>query len=193
MPGLLSDGGVIYWVDPNDATHYKVMALHDAPAQLKHASNDSYSSGTSDSGMENMRIVKANVTDKPEGQSGDMAADYPAFDFCNRLSDGEVLTGTWYLPSTEELMPGTDVITNHVNPALRSAGGDVFEDRDYWTSNQASGTYGYTVNVLNGTSNNAVNKLETRYVRCVREITRAVSLSERGTANSSMVHKAGTR
>ncbi len=58
-----------------------------------------------------------------------LAGSYPAAEYCNALTEGDVPAGTWYLPAKDQLWAGWDTVWG------RSGG---FPSYDYWSSTEHS-------------------------------------------------------
>lgn len=162
--------GVVFWVDPADASHYRVAAMNDAPSKYQLAQSTAYLTGDSGSGLSIVSLVKTYVANKPNGQSGVLATDYPAFGYCDALTEGGG-AGTWFLPSVEEL----EALARQravVNFAFSANGGAALLPDIYWSSTEnvgwRDGALG--VSMLNGSRGGEYHKTNWRYVRCIREI-----------------------
>ena len=137
--GDLYGGGVIYWINPDDASDFRVVALTDAPSTLAWAAKTSYvlGSGAQDESARNgadvWKIAKQYSDSKTGGASGTFATDFPAFNYCYEKTDGGVPRGTWYLPSKQELL---DLYRakGSVESVITSKGGSAFSTDNYWST-----------------------------------------------------------
>ena len=105
--GELYGGGVVYWVDPDDASNFRVVALDEST--LMYAASNDYVLGVGAqsavlmNGADVWKIAKQYSDNQTNGASGTFATDFPAFSYCYEKTDGGVAKGTWYLPSILEL------------------------------------------------------------------------------------------
>ncbi len=171
-PGQLRDGGVIYWVNPDNASDYRVVALDQA--SLVWAPIDSYVLGagaqseTARNGAELWTLAKASSEGKLSGESGDYATDYPAFAYCYNKTDGGVAKGTWYLPSKQEL---SDLYAaKGTVESVITANGGVVLSSIHWSATESRSDDGNALVQNFGTGNIFHYSKPTSYnVRCVRD------------------------
>lgn len=107
--GEVYGGGVIYWVNPEDDNDFRVMALDMAPG-MRWSENTAMilGAGARDNSKRNgadVWIIAQRYSDnKNNGASGHFATDFPAFSYCYEKTDGNAPKGTWYLPSSMEVL-----------------------------------------------------------------------------------------
>ena len=134
--GELYGGGVIYWVDPEDASDFRVVALNEPPSKLAWAASTSYVLGdgaqseTERNGADVWKLALASSEGRLSGESGVFADDYPAFEYCYNKTDGGVAKGTWYLPSLQELMDLYNAKRN-IQSVIAAGGGTAFSAGSY--------------------------------------------------------------
>ena len=173
--GDVVDGGVVYWVNPDDANDFRVVAL-DESSNLVWASNTAYVLGSVawDHGARNgaaiMTAVKQYSDNKTNGASGTFATDFPAFSYCYEKTDGGVSRGTWYLPSGQELL---DLCTakGSVESVITAKNGTAFSTDQYWSANEESysnGSFAKDVNIRDGNCISSFKTYPSNSVRCVR-------------------------
>lgn len=169
--GDVVDGGVVYWVNPDKANDYRVVAL-DQGSSLQWAANNDYVLGsgaqdqTARNGAEIMTLAK-NYSDSHTGEAtGDFTTDFPAFSYCYEKTDGGVKEGTWYLPSKQEMM---DLYSakDRVESVISVQNGTAFMDDDYWAATETSASDAWNVSLDDGHTSSDQKNVE--YVlRCVR-------------------------
>lgn len=170
--GDVVDGGVVYWVNPDDANDFRVVALDQS--QLMWGASRSYVLGdgvqgqTVRNGADIWKLAKASSEGKLSGESGVFATDYPAFSYCYEKTDGGVAKGTWYLPSLQELK---DLYSakDSVEPVITGNGGSAFPTAtDYWSATENTPTTAWRMNFTDGGVYGRYFKPSTFFVRCVR-------------------------
>ena len=170
--GDVVDGGVVYWVNPDDANDFRVVALDQS--QLMWGASRSYVLGdgaqgqTVRNGADIWKLAKASSEGKLSGESGVFATDYPAFSYCYEKADGGVAKGTWYLPSLQELK---DLYSakDSVEPVITGNGGSAFPTAtDYWSATENTLTTAWRMNFTDGGVYGRYFKPSTFFVRCVR-------------------------
>lgn len=170
--GDVVDGGVVYWVNPDDANDFRVVALDQS--QLMWGASRSYVLGdgaqgqTVRNGADIWKLAKASSEGKLSGESGVFATDYPAFSYCYEKTDGGVAKGTWYLPSLQELK---DLYSakDSVEPVITGNGGSAFPTAtDYWSATENTLTTAWRMNFTDGGVYGRYFKPSTFFVRCVR-------------------------
>ena len=133
-------GGVIYWVNPDDANDFRVVALDEASTKWAPAPSSFFMLGpgardrSARNGADVWKIAKSSSEEKKE-LSGVFGTDYPAFGLCYEKTDGGVAKGTWYLPSLREL---EDLYSakGTVEPFITAHGGTAFTGKDYWSATE---------------------------------------------------------
>lgn len=139
--GDVVDGGVVYWVNPDDASDFRVVAL-DQGSSLQWAANDNYvlGSGAQDQSARNgadvWQLAKQYSDNKTNGASGTFATDFPAFSYCYEKTDGGVAKGTWFLPSFQELKDLYDA-KGSVESVITANGGSAFSTLFVWSATEA--------------------------------------------------------
>lgn len=170
--GDVVDGGVVYWVNPDDANDFRVVALDQS--QLMWGASRSYVLGdgaqgqTVRNGADIWKLAKASSEGKLSGESGVFATDYPAFSYCYEKTDGGVAKGTWYLPSIQELK---DLYSakDSVEPVITGNGGSAFPTAtDYWSATENTLTTAWRMDFTDGGVYGRHFKPSTFFVRCVR-------------------------
>ena len=139
--GELYGGGVIYWVDPEDASDFRVVSLNEPPSKLAWAASTSYVLGsgaqseTEHNGADVWKLALASSEGRLSGESGVFATDYPAFEYCYNKTDGGVAKGTWYLPSLQELMDLYNAKRN-IQSVIAAGSGTAFSAGSYWSATE---------------------------------------------------------
>lgn len=168
--GDVVDGGVVYWVNPDDANDFRVVAL-DQPELMWSAScsydlNANARNETARNGAEIMTLAKNYSDSHTGGATGDFETDFPAFSYCHEKTDGGVSKGTWYLPSKQEMM---DLYSakDRVESVISVQNGTAFMATDYWAATEISAAGAWNVSLDDGHTDSDQKNAE--YVlRCVR-------------------------
>ena len=170
--GDLYGGGVVYWVNPDNATDFRVVALDESKkawaANTDYVLGEGARSQTERNGAAIMTLARQYSANHNGGASGVFATDFPAFAYCYNYQgpNNTDPQGTWYLPSKLEL---TDLYAakGSVESVITANGGTAFL-LDYWSATEYSSSYAWLVNFSDGYTDN--NGFETTgyYVRCVR-------------------------
>lgn len=168
--GDVVDGGVVYWVNPDDANDFRVVAL-DQPELMWSAScsydlNANARNETARNGAEIMTLAKNYSDSHTGGATGDFETDFPAFSYCYEKTDGGVSKGTWYLPSKQEMM---DLYSakDRVESVISVQNGTAFMATDYWAATEISAAGAWNVSLDDGSTSSDQKNVE--YVlRCVR-------------------------
>ena len=168
--GDVVDGGVVYWVNPDDANDFRVVAL-DQPELMWSAScsydlNANARNETARNGAEIMTLAKNYSDSHTGGATGDFETDFPAFSYCYEKTDGGVSKGTWYLPSKQEMM---DLYSakDRVESVISVQNGTAFMATDYWAATEISAAGAWNVSLDDGHTDSDQKNAE--YVlRCVR-------------------------
>lgn len=178
--GDVVDGGVVYWVNPDDPTDYRVVSLNQAPSELMWAAKNTYVLGsaaqseTERNGAAIWSLAKAySANTGANGTTGTFATDFPAFDYCYNLTTGAdgqtVPKGTWYLPSKQELRD-LYAVKGAVEPVITGNGGTAFSAGYSWSATEISSYSSYAWYVKFGIGSTSINlKTDSGCVRCVRE------------------------
>lgn len=172
-PGVVQSGtaaiGIVFWIDPSDSRHGKVVSLDEAGSILKWAN---YNSSVGATDMTNGRVNMQAINNKNNW------GEYPAFNWVHNTKNGGVAdysasaTGVWYLPARDELehlccvyndqpletwenlnsFPSWGTNNNVANAAfnakLTAAGGTILNNY-YWSSSE-DGIGVYVINFDNG-------------------------------------------
>jgi hypothetical protein len=158
--GDFREGGVVFWVDPNDNTHGLIMALHDQSSSVEWGCNGTViMNGVIGAGAQNtIDIISACPT------SG-IAAELCANLTLNGYSD-------WFLPSVNEL---GEVEKNLaiIETAIIGNGGSSIVNNTYWTSTTYFGSSVFAIKLGLGFGTgllglSQVNYLDLNRVRAVR-------------------------
>ena len=172
--GALYSGGVVYWVDPSDASNFRVVALGESSVMWAANYNYVLGSGAQDQSARNgadvWQLAKQYSNNKTNGASGNFATDFPAFSYCYEKTDGGVSKGTWYLPSKQELMDLCSA-KDRVESVITANGGSGFRDEWYWsaTENSSNNTTAWYVYIkLEMAQNSRYKTSNIFWVRCVR-------------------------
>ena len=170
--GGVVDGGVVYWVNPDDANDFRVVALDES--QLMWGADNSYvlGFGAQDQSARNgayvWQLAKQYSDNKTNGASGTFATDFPAFSYCYEKTDGGVSKGTWYLPSFQELMDFYDA-KGSVESVITSNDGSALAQFLYWSATEHSSLNGNALNVYFSNGSRIYSpRSHIFYVRCVR-------------------------
>jgi len=157
--GDFRDGGIVFWIDPENNGHGLVCAINDQSDGAEWGCNSTEVMGawgkTIGKGNQNTEAIIANCT------TGNTAADI-AYNFTFNGYDD------WFLPSKDEL---NEIEVNRVkiNKVAQANGGTAFTLNYYWSSTQYTNIpqYAYCQELNNGVS--AFNDKYHEYaVRCVR-------------------------
>lgn len=171
--GDVVDGGVVYWVNPDDVSDFRVVTL-DQGSSLQWAANNDYVLGSgaqsksARNGADVWQLAKQYSDNKTNGASGTFATDFPAFSYCYEKTDGGVAKGTWYLPSFQELKD-LHSAKGSVESVITANGGSAFLIREHWTATEysSSGSSAWNVGFSSGYTNLTI-KSGSSFVRCVR-------------------------
>ena len=165
-------GGVVYWINPDDASDFRVVAMDETSKMWSRLSNYVLGSGAQDvsarNGADIWKIAKTYSDNKMGNALGNFAADFSAFSYCYEKTDGGVPKGTWYLPSVQELKD-LYAVKGTVEAVITSNGGSAFSAGTFWSANENKGnlSQGWLVNSDDG-SLSPNSKKASLYVRCVR-------------------------
>lgn len=183
------NGGIVFWIDPNNPYHYKIMAL-ETFGGLSWDEGDCMDEGHNCVKGVDGGLAKTVAWNAAHTGAGTTHINYRSYYYDPDGSGdfvGSTATG-WYTPTVDELY---EIMSNFstLNTALSSAGGDsIPDDDDHWSINE---------NLRNGNGNidsedsfdeilllkwkNSDNKIEwhahdkddsnnDRYLRAVKEI-----------------------
>lgn len=171
--GDVVDGGVVYWVNPDKANDYRVVAL-DQGSSLQWAANNDYVLGSgaqsesARNGSDVWQIAKQYSDNKTNGASGTFATDFPAFSYCYEQTDGGVAKGTWFLPSLQELKDLYDA-KGSVGSVITANGGSSFSTSTFWAATEYKSYSSNAGGVIFGIGYTCDNGKTGSYsVRCVR-------------------------
>lgn len=170
--GDVVDGGVVYWVNPDDASDFRVVAL-DLGSFLRWAANGNYilGSGAQDQSARNgadvWQLAKQYSDNKTNGASGTFATDFPAFSYCYEKTDGDVSKGTWFLPSLQELKDLYDA-KGSVESVITANGGSAFSTSSLWSATEDSSNASTVWDVTSSGGMYFSSKTLRYSVRCVR-------------------------
>ena len=166
--GELYGGGVIYWVNPDDASDYRVVALDESHKAWAASTGYVLGSGAQSQSARNgaaiMTLVRQYSANHSGGASGDFVTDFPAFDYCYKKTP----VGTWYVPSQKELKDLYDA-KGSVESVITANGGTSFSAGSHWSATEWSSNSGYAwyVTFSSGYAN-PTSKTNSNFVRCVR-------------------------
>lgn len=131
--GDFRDGGVVFWIDPNDNTKGLVVDVKDLSTSAEWGCYEKTIIGADGTaictGAQNTLDILATCT--TVGTAADICANLTL----NTYSD-------WFLPSIDAL---TEIYNNRVaiNTTDRLNGGAQFSDGDYWSSTESSSNYAW--------------------------------------------------
>ena len=140
--GALYGGGVVYWVNSDDASDFRVVA-RDMTSSLAWSSSAvqsvilaSNEESVSD-GAKMWQLAKAYSDARLEGATGNFATDFPAFAYCYDYQgpDGADPKGTWFLPATIE-MGWLRGVQDNIDVVLKANGWTGIAKGWYWTATQ---------------------------------------------------------
>ena len=194
--------GIVIWVDPNDPAHFKVVSLYEPELDLAWSTSkfdvgvgayagirdEAAASAQHDaralarqSGGANREILGRWLADASANTTGKTIADFPAFEYCDRLGAG------WFLPAVNEVqyymctVYGVAPVTwdyeynfypnssDAFSTLCTAAGGDPYrDDLPLMPSTEASTDE--VVHLIMEASVELTAKTERYTVRCVREI-----------------------
>jgi hypothetical protein len=158
--GDFRDGGIVFWVDPADATHGLVCAIKDQSSSI-HWYSESITTEATDktigAGSANTDLIITAVAQVSEetAYAAYLARAYRGGDFDD-----------WFLPSYDEL---NEMQKNKatINSTAEANSGSVFSNDGYWSSSEASSIHAWVI-FFDPPGDAAVPKTETRFVRAVR-------------------------
>lgn len=193
--------GIVIWVDPNDPAHFKVVSLYEPELDLAWSTSKfdvgvgAYAGIRDDavtndaralarqSGEANREILGRWLADASANSTGKTIADFPAFEYCDRLGAG------WFLPAVNEAQYfmctayGVTPVTwdesctydlsalsyDAFSTLCTAAGGDIYSDDLAYMCSTETSVDGYMLVYRDGTID-GLDKTGTTRVRCVREI-----------------------
>lgn len=205
--------GIVFWVNPDNPKHYKMMAMEET-RRLGWGPQPSDFSGAgyaairvpSDgadvnlpgrkSGKANREIVGRWIDDASVNTGGKTIADFPAFEYCDRLGAGD----GWYLPALNEMqyfvcaMAGLEPYSwkNYPGGSMDRNAWNAFNVRFtaakcteitndsggyYLTSTELDNNGAWSVNPGDGSTTSIDKTADYSFVRCIREI-RPASLAD---------------
>lgn len=171
--GDVVDGGVVYWVNPDDASDFRVVALDYSHLKWIGATYANYVLGSgaqsesARNGSDVWQIAKQYSDNKTNGASGTFATDFPAFSYCYEKTDGGVAKGTWFLPSLQELKDLYDA-KGSVESVITANGGSAFTTGSVWSATEGSSDASTAWDVTSSGGAYYSSKTLSYYVRCVR-------------------------
>lgn len=157
--GDFRDGGVVFWIDPDDTNHGLVCAINDQSAGAEWGCNSTEITSAwrkfIGGGAQNTEAIFTNCS------TGSTASDIASNLTLNGYSD-------WFLPSKDELN-AIEVNRIKINEISLANGGNAFTINYYWSSTQYTNIdqYAYCQKLNNGVStfNDKYNEYA---VRCIR-------------------------
>lgn len=194
--------GIVIWVDPNDPAHFKVVSLYEPELDLAWSTSEfdvgvgAYAGIRDDgvtndaralarqSGEANREILGRWLADASANTTGKTIADFPAFEYCDRLGTG------WFLPAVNEVQyfmctaygvaPVTwDDYCNYDLSTLSydafstlctAAGGNIYSgDLSYMCGTEEDAANYLYINIYDGSVDTS-GKTYATTLRCVREI-----------------------
>lgn len=194
--------GIVIWVDPNDPAHFKVVSLYEPELDLAWSTSkfdvgvgayagirdEAAASAQHDaralarqSGGANREILGRWLADASANSTGKTIADFPAFEYCDRLGAG------WFLPAVNEVqyymctVYGVAPVTwdyeynfypnssDAFSTLCTAAGGDPYRD-DLPLMSSTEASTDKVVHLIMEASVELTAKTERYAVRCVREI-----------------------
>ncbi|MCD8165053.1 MAG: fimbrillin family protein [Bacteroides sp.] len=145
--------GVVFWVDPADSRHGKVVALEENSGVPWSDLSTLTEVVDKDNGRANMATIKELSSD---------FLDYPAFEWVHGMnsstenySDASA-TSVWYLPAREELKALYNAYVAYgetdFNTQLMDAGGTAISSYSYWSSSEYDVNDAYGVSFNDGST-----------------------------------------
>ncbi len=157
--GDFRDGGVVFYVDPEDNTHGLICAIEDQSTGIQwyNGTNmvtnaDGILIGT---GKANTELIIAAQGPTETDYAAGLARAYRGGGYSD-----------WFLPSKQELNH-IRIQMNYINATAQAHGGDAFVENDYWSSTEESITQAFRRSFIFG-DDNGQNKSSKRHVRAVR-------------------------
>ncbi len=157
--GDFRDGGVVFYVDPEDNTHGLICAIEDQSTGIQwyNGTNmvtnaDGILIGT---GKANTELIIAAQGPTETDYAAGLARAYRGGGYSD-----------WFLPSKQELNH-MRIQMNYINATAQAHGGDAFVENDYWSSTEESITQAFRRSFIFG-DDNGQNKSSKRHVRAVR-------------------------
>lgn len=160
-------GGLVYWINPDDKSDFLIIdkVITTAawsgiplPADLVEQLNDSDLTGDYVQSQ-----VKSFSDGATNGATGNFANDFPAFNHCYSLSDGDAPAGTWYLPSLNELKK-----LSYIHWSPFDALGYQRVQQSHWTANLINGDRAYAHTPWS-TYTGSKGLGDARYIHCIRK------------------------
>ncbi|GAA3624949.1 hypothetical protein [Flavivirga jejuensis] len=159
--GDFRDGGVVFWVDPEDNTHGLVCAIEDQSSDGIRWYNGIYmitgaTGETIGTGADN--------TDTIIAVQGETESDYAA-GLARAYTGGGF--NDWFLPSKEEL---NEMYLNRdtINETATNNEGSNFIDSSYWSSTEVNSNYAWLQGLVTGNQLSSIGKYYPSRVRAVR-------------------------
>lgn len=161
-------GGLVYWINPDDKCDFLIIdkVITTAawtgiplPADLVEQLNDSDLTGDYVQSQ-----VKSFSDGATNGATGNFANDFPAFNRCYTLSDGDAPAGTWYLPSLNELKKLSDI---RLSPFYGL--GYQHAASSHWTANLINSGSAYAHTPWSGGYVSGKGLSDHGYIHCIRK------------------------
>jgi hypothetical protein len=157
--GDLRDGGVVFWVDPENNTHGLVCAIRDLSPRIRWYNGTNTTTGATGStigtGSANTTAIIANQGATETSYAAGLARAYSGGGYTD-----------WFLPSKEEL---NQMYLNKatINTTALANGGSNFPNYYYWSSTENASNNVWLQYFASGFQTK-LNKNTTYYVRAVR-------------------------
>jgi len=161
--GDFRDGGVVFWVDPNDDTKGMVVSVSDQSSSSAEWGCYSLTSPTTINGADGTAVGTGNQN--TIDIEADCSTSGTGADICANLTLGGF--SDWFLPSRDEL---TEMYNNKtaINTTAVANGGANFDEAVlYWSSSEFDANKAYDFYFLNGVSEGTL-KLNYFSIRAVR-------------------------
>ncbi|MFT4168881.1 MAG: fimbrillin family protein [Dysgonomonas sp.] len=161
--------GIVYWVDPSDSHHGKIVGLDEGTDLIWNVWAGDYGATNMTNGIPNMKAMY-DIT------IGGSWMPFEAYEWVHAHNDPTEsysslnATGVWYLPAKDEL---SDLYSaydtfdkNTFNSKLTEAGGTALSSVYYWSSSENNSNVAWVVGFHNNGSTDEYTKSYEHSVRC---------------------------
>ncbi len=150
--GTLQSGtaaiGVVYWIDPSDSRHGKVLGLKETIGRWGVYLKDESVDVTGIRSTTDGKTATRNLIAARKGETN-FTTDYFIFNWIYQTMNSGIVDGVWYLPAMDELSVLYSAYNTYgksdFNDRLNAVGGDGLGDYYYWSSSENDSTSAWGV------------------------------------------------